>query len=113
MPGNNHGKSPVPGALRNADVQRCRDRPAYLAYSGEPVRFDTVSARFLLPPMQMGNTAKHILTCHCAVNQFSQQSAISFDSAARMFPQAFHRRNDRSYGLTAAAYVSDSRRNTG
>ena len=52
--------------------------------------------------MQMGNTAKHILTHYGAVNQFSQQTATSFDSTATVYQQGFHKGNDRSFRPTKA-----------
>jgi hypothetical protein len=46
--------------------------------------------------MQTGNTAKHYLSRTQTRDQFSQQTATSFDSNEMVLRKGFHRRNDRS-----------------
>jgi hypothetical protein len=47
--------------------------------------------------MQTGNTAKHYVSRAQTRDQFSQQTAISFDSTDTVLRKRFHRRNDRSH----------------
>src|SRR6266568_9689283 len=111
MPENNLVERPVPRALRIAYVKRWMHRLVYSARMVKTVRFNRVSARFALPAVQMGNTAKHILTCHQAVVQFSQQAATSFDFTATVCPQSSPQAQRSFVRLTKAARLPDSGRN--
>src|SRR5882757_11534637 len=62
MPENNLVEHPVPGALSIACARRCMPRLAYPPWTREIGSIHRLSARFALHAMQMGNTAKHILT---------------------------------------------------
>src|SRR6185295_10794640 len=73
MTENNLVEHPVPGPLRIASVKRCMHPLACWPGTAKSVRFDPVSDRFAPHAMQMGNTAKHILTCRRTIVQFSQQ----------------------------------------